>query len=319
MSRNVFLSVIMVARNDDYGGHFIERLHLSLFSLLNNIKYKKIKTEIIIVEWNPPKNKPLLKDILNIQSTKDVTIKILTISSKTHDSINSFRNKKVHEYYAKNVGIRRSRGKWVLCTNPDIIFSKELIDSIDPVLLDDKVFYRAIRYDVKQPNYKLVKPDGILKYCQKNVLRILNQDYSEHPTLFKIFPTFIQIYRYYLFCKRRLSIFPFEIPFTKAAGDFLLMSKKQWNIIRGYPEIEGWYEIDGIPSYQALFLGLNQKVYSYPSVIYHIDHNRLKYSADIRSPKVNSIYEKLLNKRKFYKLNKEDWGLNKLKLKHIWL
>jgi hypothetical protein len=57
------------------------------------------------------------------------------------------------EYFAKNVGIRRARGEYVLVTNPDILISGELISAlaINPTLLNPFSYYRLDRHDLLLP------------------------------------------------------------------------------------------------------------------------------------------------------------------------
>ena len=43
-----------------------------------------------------------------------------------------------YEYYAKNVGIRNSEGEFVLITNPDIMFTQEIVSSICEAINTDE-------------------------------------------------------------------------------------------------------------------------------------------------------------------------------------
>lgn len=314
-TRKVFLSVVMSARNDNYGGHFLDRLNYSISNLLNILKSKNFTTEILIIEWNPPKGTQSLKNVIKAKSTKKCSIRIITVSASIHNSLSNFENKQLLEFLAKNTGIRRARGEFVLCTNPDILFSSALLNLINPKKLKKNYFYRAIRYDVKKSKNQKLKVDKIMKYCENNVIRVLDQNYSERRTMIKIVPTyFIRAYRQILKTYRGLSFTPFDTPFTKAAGDFLLMSNKNWNKIGGYPEINGWYQIDGLPIYQATFMGLKQKIFSYPAVIYHMDHDRVKYSKNRLSTEVSDAYSQLLSKKRFIKFNRKRWGLKGVQL-----
>ena len=73
---------------------------------------------------------------------------------------------------AKNVGIRRARGQFVLATNIDIIFSTELVEHLASRQLQPGVLYRVDRHDI-QPE---VPADGRLEeqlaYCASHHLRV---------------------------------------------------------------------------------------------------------------------------------------------------
>jgi hypothetical protein len=61
-----------------------------------------------------------------IHPTHNLAVRVITVPSDLHDTLNS--TSPVLEFHAKNVGIRRARGDFVLVTNPDILFSTALID-----------------------------------------------------------------------------------------------------------------------------------------------------------------------------------------------
>lgn len=318
-SRKIFLSIVMVARNDDYGGHFIERLNFSLSNLVNKISEKSFRTEVIIIEWNPPNDRPNLKSVINVKSTRKCSIRIIIVNPKIHRSLPSFEDKPVIEFVAKNTGIRRAHGKYILCTTPDILFSPEILSLIEPKYLESNSFYRTVRYDVKKPRDQSIKLKEVIDYCRKNVTDVFDENHTEHKTIAKIFPTLIGVYRNILSNKRKKIHSPFEVPFTKASGDFLMMKKERWNEIGGYPEIKGWYQIDGLAVYQATFLGLNQVIFRYPAVIYHIEHERIKYGSARQSLEVLNAYERLINTKKLIKFNKPNWGLKGMRLPEYYL
>jgi hypothetical protein len=54
------------------------------------------------------------------------------------------------QFYAKNIGLRRARGQWLLITNADILLGDELYAFIAQRTLDTRSFYRIDRHDLKQ-------------------------------------------------------------------------------------------------------------------------------------------------------------------------
>jgi hypothetical protein len=72
---------------------------------------------------------------------------------------------------AKNVGICRARGKFVLSTNIDVLFSDELAAFLASGKLDPSVIYRIDRYDI---NNKILLRASLQKQLarRKNVIRV---------------------------------------------------------------------------------------------------------------------------------------------------
>jgi hypothetical protein len=73
---------------------------------------------------------------------------------------------------AKNAGIRRASGKFVLATNIDILFSEALIQFIAKKKLDPGCMYRVDRYDVSSDLSQDWPIERQLAYCRDHVLRI---------------------------------------------------------------------------------------------------------------------------------------------------
>ena len=73
---------------------------------------------------------------------------------------------------AKNVGIRRAYGRFVLATNIDIVFSNELVEYLASGRLEPGCLYRVDRHDI-QNNLPVDAPlDVQMAYCAEHHLRI---------------------------------------------------------------------------------------------------------------------------------------------------
>lgn len=62
---NPYISVVIVGRNDNYGGDFVERLSNFIEHLDYQIKDHPTLLELIIVDWNPLPEHPTIKEILS--------------------------------------------------------------------------------------------------------------------------------------------------------------------------------------------------------------------------------------------------------------
>ena len=73
---------------------------------------------------------------------------------------------------AKNVGIRRARGEFILATNIDIVFSDELIKFLAARRLEKGRMYRIDRTDVMSDVPLHASLDEQLAYCRQHVIRL---------------------------------------------------------------------------------------------------------------------------------------------------
>ena len=157
ISEEIDISFIIGSRNDNYGENPILRLRFTLQNLLL-FEWKKlynVSIEVIIIEWNTVNENPHLwqydeiKTIL-LNKNDDTKIKFYSVPSFYNDNVNCKTNQycPYFEYPAKNVGIRRSSGKWKLIMNIDDLFSLNLLNfighSISFNLLDTNGIYQTL-------------------------------------------------------------------------------------------------------------------------------------------------------------------------------
>jgi len=127
---------------------------------------------------------------------------------------------------AKNVGIRRARGRYVLATNVDVILSDELMRSLRPGRLDPQCLYRADRHDVDiRPQTRDALTD-LLTDCRDNVVRICRRTGTHDLRAGTFYPIYDQ--RYLPLWLRMVRHFWWAITFRvrSAIGRLVLLSKR---------------------------------------------------------------------------------------------
>lgn len=143
------LSFVITARNDDYGGDLLHRMQTSIDSILQLGEQHQLDGEIVLVEWNPPVDEPSLAEALEWPTDLDhMSTRVVTVPTEIHKRFSNAEKIPLFEYIAKNTGIRRADGEFVLSTNPDLIYSSELIEFFADGRLREDCFYRIHRYDV---------------------------------------------------------------------------------------------------------------------------------------------------------------------------
>ena len=107
-----------------------ERTNLFIKSLAENCKKYKIKSELILVEWNQIPNEKTLSDRLNLISNEYLHSKILPVNQKHHLKLPNSDRLHFFQMIAKNVGIRRALGKFILVTNIDVLINQNIYEFI---------------------------------------------------------------------------------------------------------------------------------------------------------------------------------------------
>jgi len=132
-----------------------------------------LPSELIVVEWNPPPDRPRLRDALRWPETFGAChVRFIEVSDELHRRYAHSDRLPLYQMIAKNVGIRRARGQFILATNIDILFSDELVAFLAERQLDTGRMYRIDRYDAMSGVPLEASLDEQLEYCRTHVLRI---------------------------------------------------------------------------------------------------------------------------------------------------
>jgi hypothetical protein len=170
-NRPPYLSIVATARNDDHGGNPLYRTQLFINGLIAQCDRHRLPAELILVEWNPPADRPRLADVLTWPDSDWCDVRIIEVPHELHSTLEHSDRLPLYQMIGKNVGIRRARGEFVLATNIDILFSDELMKLIATRGLDPALVYRVDRIDVPaeiDPSWSM---DEQLAFCRKRAIR----------------------------------------------------------------------------------------------------------------------------------------------------
>jgi hypothetical protein len=277
LSKSPHLSIVAVSRNDDHGGTLLVRMQHFIDCLSEQVNISQVPVELILVEWNPPKDRPSLERALSLPGPSQYFIvRIITVPYEVHKKFQNSDKLAIFQMIGKNVGIRRARGQFILATNIDILFSNELIEYISSRQLEPGKFYRVNRVDCESNIPAKVPVGKKLEYCRTHIIRTNGKYYlltgSNLTALFKDILRSPGLIGYYM----KNFINKTKIPrlHYNACGDFTLMAKEHWHTLRGYPELEMFsLHIDSLFLICASYSGLNEEVLRSPKEIYHIEHS----------------------------------------------
>jgi hypothetical protein len=166
-----YLSVVAASRNDDHGGDLTRRMQVFVDGLAAQARRHRLPCELILVEWNPPPDRPPLRDALRWPDDGGLCpVRIVTVPAALHRRHAHADRLPLFQMIAKNAGIRRARAPFVLASNVDVLFSDPLFAWLARRPLEAGCVYRADRIDVDRG-----VPDGDvaerLAWCESHVLR----------------------------------------------------------------------------------------------------------------------------------------------------
>lgn len=168
-----YLSLVVTARNDDHGGNLLHRMQAFAGCWIAQARRFGIPSELIIVEWNPPPDRPRLAEVL--QWPRDFgpcQVRFIEVPPELHRTFKHAEALPLYQMLGKNVGLRRARGRFVLATNIDILFSDELARFLSEQRLAPGRMYRIDRHDAKSDVPTDAPLAEQLEYCRTHLIRV---------------------------------------------------------------------------------------------------------------------------------------------------
>ena len=235
-----YLSIVLTGRNDGFGGDFNERLFRTMEFNHAQLNARGIAHEFVFVEWHPVPGVPWLAEVLADRYAALVPemLRSFVVEAAYHQAFSQNPRLQFHEFIAKNVGIRRSQGEFVLTTNTDIMLSRGVLDALEQRTLQRRVLYRAVRIDLKkdldgqQTDWSLLEDER--NYEQVNHIKPPN--------------------------------------YSNASGDFLMLDRDSYHELRGFNEVYrvAKIHIDSNFCVKARSYGLTLTPLAAP--VYHLGH-----------------------------------------------
>ncbi len=317
------LSIVLTGRNDNYGGNFSMRLQNCINALHSQLKQNNISSEIIFVNYNPLTFPPIEAFIYWPKSDDLIKITIITVSHEHHVSLVESSSKKylpILEFLAKNVGIRQASGEFILCMNADIIIPEgffALLTNPNP-----NYYYRADRHDFDmQIAQNVGMKHAVIRVLSKGFTYTCSPKKIDKKTRFKMdawkLLDFLS-YHFFTFLGPYFRV-PWNTYFTpkaemhfhcNASGDFFIMHRDIWHLIRGYNEsVSDALHVDSLLVIQSAVCGLKEFILPLP--IYHQDHER-RYNPNVQFTNYNWFQkeaQQMLKSRKLTIHNSANWGM----------
>src|SRR5262249_46352513 len=139
---------------------------------LEQCKRFNISSELILVEWNPPSDRPRLKDALKRSADGPCQVRIIELPAEGHARFKYAKALPLHQMIAKTVGIRRAPGRLNLATIVDILISDELAAFLGAQKLERGRMDRIDRHDAMSGVPVGASVAEMLAYCRTHLIRV---------------------------------------------------------------------------------------------------------------------------------------------------
>lgn len=254
-SMRPYLTLVTFVRNDDYTNDYLVRVRRAWRFLVSQLEHHRLEAEIVIVEWNPPGERPLVSELLECPPDGGyVTVRVIVVDEKFHAGFLGGHQRAVHVHATANVGIRRARGSFVVLKMSDTFYSQGLMDQISKRTLLTDAVYRCDRIDSSVDTGELERlgDDELIERFWATV--ITRNSRLKQPEHWHI---------------RDLH--------TNASGDFLLLSRDYWHRVGGFPADDTVLCLDGdsIVMHAVAALGVREVCFPPDCVVFKPWHDHL--------------------------------------------
>ncbi|KAI9318233.1 hypothetical protein BX666DRAFT_1936370 [Dichotomocladium elegans] len=297
---SIYLSIVIVTRMDDYAGNQYHRLQNFIDSAYLLAEHTQEHIELLMVEWNPPKDRRRIIDTFRFRRSAYLTYRIITIPEKIHKVLPNRGDAPLHEFEGKNVGIRFARGQFVVCTNQDDIWSHNFHNAIKSHAFEENIIYlqHQDRHNIHENlpasivNLPAMPDDDVLY----NACRLNDQDWGNFrmPDPIELTP------------ENYLS-------YSDQAGDFTMAHRDTWKKVKGYRETGGvaWVDIEFIET--ATWTFDIPVVYSQRGFTCHQEHENVWEKHPDRITDNHGISASDIKAKKTKYMNEDGkWGLLQL-------
>jgi hypothetical protein len=236
-----FISIVLTGRNDEHGTDFRTRFFRTLAFNLRELAARGISHEIVFVEWAPDHGRARLVDLVfnEVTTASPANFRGYVVDSRYQAALSQNPQLAYLEFVAKNVGVRRAGGRFVLATNCDVLLSRHVLDRLQREALEPRTLYRAARHDLK-----LGLDSGGLSWA-------LLEDGASLETNPPVL----------------------EPPYMAGAtGDFVLLERESFHELRGFNQVYRCTRIGVDANFLVKALSDGIRIVDIGGPVYHVNH-----------------------------------------------
>ena len=271
------LSIVVTGRNDGHGGDFNGRFLRTLAFNHDRLTENGITCELVLVEWAPPADRPRLADVVREALPRVApAVASYLVDPRYHDACSLNPRLTYMEFLAKNVGIRRARGRAVLCTNADIYLGRGVVAALAKTAIEPRTVYRATRVDVK------------LGADESHVHWDLLED-----------------------ARNQTANKPIQPPlYSGGSGDFLLLERDSFHALRGFNEIYRLARIGTDLNFLVKAYSSGFRIVDIGGAVYHTSHvGSFRLTRNVAPDEIDASWGTQWPARRVIYDNPDVWGL----------
>jgi hypothetical protein len=148
--KDPYLSIVVVGRHDNWSNGFENRSQAFLDALGWSLaRVPLADVELVFVDYATARKEQPLRKVLNISSSLSGRTRFIEVPPYKQSELQAKLNVDVSffEYIARNIGIRRAKGQFILSTTPDNLLSSFLLELVAARDFNEAVLYRSVRFD----------------------------------------------------------------------------------------------------------------------------------------------------------------------------
>eukprot|EP01137_Pigoraptor_chileana_P032015 Opistho-2@20737 len=165
-----YLSFLTGARADNYGGTISARLQVVINHIAHFCDVYQISYELILIEWNPLPDKRVA-DTVEFPASMRGRVRIITVPANLTATLKCEAN--MLDMWAKNVGMRRARGEYLLNFIPDSLWNERIFEAFAlQRLREDRMYLAYLLHsstDIPEPTRR-GGPEAIIDWMQSTTV-----------------------------------------------------------------------------------------------------------------------------------------------------
>jgi hypothetical protein len=297
----VYLSIVITGRNDDYGTGFLNRAQNFLNHLAESLSRVPLADiEIIWVDYATPSTNKPLHEMFTIPARLVGRVKFIIVPFRFHITFGA--PIPFLEYVAKNIGIYRSSGEFVVAMNPDSLLPDNVFELCAQRAFNPGVFYSCTRRMMEAQSIESVE------------FQRINEPWQ--------YPEGEQLASFRLLTPDKQQ---FGITYVPGLGDFTLLSKELWDALGGYLILETNTYVDHIFRAKMLKIVSGGYAAQLPNPVLHQYHEPVSSQRASKSMAyVNELlndyllYGKLTHEHDSYR-DRPSWGFQEKTFQQVLL
>jgi hypothetical protein len=290
----------------------------------------RVSLELLLVDWATDTNsgRPPLAHVFSNreggagihlcsdsshETHPNIVLRIITVPMAFLHAIPNPFNLTMLEHHAKNVGLRRARGRWLLVNNPDTLPSPDIMPFVKKANMQwpnsSSAFYRAHRMSLTlaptialaptlSPDVRVSRLERMLEISlvsnkasydldgqslgwEGDAFDSVGWDYpiilGDDSCLDGPPPLNMHVTNSSTLDEVLRRLGPSQQLYSMASGDFVMMSRQAMRAVGGYVQVAQNWNMDSFMLCQAVGSGLHQVILSLPCAVIHQFHPRTQY------------------------------------------